>query len=148
MYFYLIIMYERWQSTIRRPSASAVLFGLTMVGALMILVWNTVSFSTSIAASLTIAALPPSAPVLRTELAHISADEFYNHLIQEASLILLAAKKETKTKELQLHAMEVGVHRPVQCLKAAKLGLIAHCVEPSPTSFKIIEPRPPRPGSP
>ena len=79
-------MYERWQRTTRRPLASAVLFGLTMVGALMILVWNTVSFSTSIAASSTIAAL-------------------------------------------------------LQCLKAAKLGLIAHCVEPSPTSFKIIERR-------
>ena len=152
---------KRTTTTRRRPSARSVLFGLTMVGALVTLVWNIVSFAreetarqdaaavipairTSSAASSTTAALrpPPSAPVLlRTELAHISADEFYNHLIQEASVILLAAKKATTTQELQLHAMEVGVHRPVQCLKAAKLGLIAHCVEPSPTSFKIIEQR-------
>jgi len=36
-------------------------------------------------------------------------------------------------------AMEVGMHRAVQCLQAATAGLQAHCVEPSPTSFARVQ---------
>ena len=34
-------------------------------------------------------------------------------------------------------AMEVGMHRPKQCLMAAKLNFEVHCMEPSPKSFRI-----------
>lgn len=33
-----------------------------------------------------------------------------------------------------IHAMEVGMHKPKQCLEAARLKFETHCVEPSPAS--------------
>jgi len=38
-------------------------------------------------------------------------------------------------------AMEIGMHQAVQCLSAARRGLQAHCVEPSPTSFNRVKHR-------
>ena len=34
---------------------------------------------------------------------------------------------------------EVGMHRALQCLQAASMGFVAHCVEPSPTSFANVK---------
>ncbi len=47
----------------------------------------------------------------------------------------VAWKKETGEAT---HVMEVGVHRPKECLYAAKLGLESHCIEPSPRSHDRI----------
>ena len=37
-----------------------------------------------------------------------------------------------------IHVMEVGMHRPKECLRAANHGLNAHCIEPSPISNSRI----------
>jgi FkbM family methyltransferase len=38
-------------------------------------------------------------------------------------------------------AVEVGMHRAIQCLQAATAGFQAHCVEPSPVSFRRVRTR-------
>ena len=53
-------------------------------------------------------------------------------------LIDEAAELQKQQKDVGI-IMEVGMHRAVQCLQAAKAGLQAHCVEPSPQSFQRVQ---------
>lgn len=59
------------------------------------------------------------------------ADEVWRGLLQSSS--------STTTSELPAIVVEVGMHRAAQCLQAAKMGFEAHCLEPSPRSFQLIE---------
>ena len=62
----------------------------------------------------------------------IYVNQVWLDLIEEGSQLL------SKNKNPGV-VMEVGMHRAVQCLQAAKAGLQAHCVEPSPTSFQRVQ---------
>lgn len=70
-----------------------------------------------------------------------------------ANTVLLGGLSETDTPELvwekllnapeakdrgKLAVVEVGMHRAVQCLQAARAGFQAHCLEPSPRSFTRV----------
>ena len=57
----------------------------------------------------------------------INAEAVWDQLVEEAAV--------------GQAAMEVGMHVALQCLQAAKAGLEAHCVEPSPKSFERVESR-------
>lgn len=39
----------------------------------------------------------------------------------------------------QIAVVEVGMHRAKQCVEAAKAGFQAHCIEPSPKSYKRVQ---------
>lgn len=58
-------------------------------------------------------------------------DDIWDVMLEEAE----ALKTERGDP---IHVMEVGMHRPVQCIKAAQKGLWAYCVEPSPNSVGRI----------
>ena len=64
----------------------------------------------------------------------IGADNVWDHLVSEGAAMI----KQNKDPGVVL---EVGMHRAKQCLQAAEAGLTAHCVEPSPGSFKTIQNR-------
>jgi hypothetical protein len=53
---------------------------------------------------------------------------------------LLVDEAEALGKETskEMHVMEVGMHRPKECLRAANHGLNVHCMEPSPISSNRI----------
>lgn len=72
--------------------------------------------------------------MLSSELLHViqNADDVWNALVDEG----VNLQKKSKTP---IAVMEVGVHRATQCMHAAKSGLQAHCVEPSPKSFQRIQ---------
>lgn len=58
-------------------------------------------------------------------------DDIWDVMLEEAE----ALKKERGDP---IHVMEVGMHRPKQCIEAAQKGLWAYCVEPSPNSVGRI----------
>jgi len=58
-------------------------------------------------------------------------DEIWDVMLEEAE----ALKTERGDP---MHVMEVGMHRPKQCIEAAQKGLWAYCVEPSPNSVGRI----------
>mmetsp|Transcript_15028 Transcript_15028/g.22533 ORF Transcript_15028/g.22533 Transcript_15028/m.22533 type:complete len:355 (+) Transcript_15028:1023-2087(+) len=66
------------------------------------------------------------------------------HLHEHERFILsisTSTSTSTNAKNKPLVFMEVGMHSSTQCLQAARVGLQAHCVEPSPSSFKRIDSR-------
>ena len=66
------------------------------------------------------------------------ADRVWTMLIQEGSA-LLSNPDNNQHPLIGTIAMEVGMHRPKQCLEAARAGFQAHCVEPSPASFQRVQ---------
>ena len=79
-------------------------------------------------------------------------DIVWESLIQEGEAILKRPQEQepkastkdnnnnnNSTSTQRLIALEVGVHRPRQCLQAARAGFQAVCVEPSPKNFPICQ---------
>ena len=62
----------------------------------------------------------------------INADDAWKFLLMEGAQMM-------KTNKAPLAAMEVGMHRATQCIRAAEFEFQAYCVEPSPKSFEICE---------
>jgi FkbM family methyltransferase len=60
-----------------------------------------------------------------------AAEIVWTDLIEEGARLL-------KDSQSPGAVMEVGMHRAFQCVAAAEAGLQAHCVEPSPKSFKRV----------
>lgn len=82
------------------------------------------------------------APVLRNTLLSrpgMSAEWVWNQLVEEGSYQITQQQQQQATKTKVGVAMEVGMHRAVQCLQAATAGFQAHCVEPSPVSFQRVQ---------
>ena len=70
------------------------------------------------------------------ELEPRSNDMLWPMLLQEGN----ALRKESQDQNIVVNVMEVGMHRAIQCVEAARMGLQAYCVEPSPGSKdRIIE---------
>jgi FkbM family methyltransferase len=76
----------------------------------------------------TIAANKDIRMIIRDTLLHLKA--------LDAALVWTLILRESHPSWV---AMEVGMYRLNQCAQAAKHGLIAHCFEPSPKSFQIIQ---------
>lgn len=72
-----------------------------------------------------------SSPFLSKALSDYYAEGIWTDLIQEASRI----QKETSVNRAIL---EVGMHRAIQSIQAARAGLITYGVEPSPVSFHRV----------
>ena len=66
------------------------------------------------------------------KLQRTGADALWDMLLEEAVAIRAAENPAP------IHVMEVGMHRPKQCLQAASMQLQAYCVEPSPNSIGRI----------
>ena len=77
---------------------------------------------------------PTTASILKDNLIRneIYVGQVWLNLIEEGAQ--LVSKNQTPGV-----VMEVGMHRAIQCLQAARAGLQAHCVEPSPTSFQRVK---------
>ncbi|CAB9520082.1 expressed unknown protein [Seminavis robusta] len=88
----------------------------------------------------------PSSPLIRNALLQIqslSADNIWDSLVQEAAALMKnppahQQQQETTTAPPRFMAMEVGMFRAKQCFHAARMGLEAHCIEPSPHAFQRI----------
>lgn len=64
------------------------------------------------------------------QIEHLTAEIVWDNLLQEGTALMELSSKKP------LVALEVGMYRAHQCLQAASAGMIAHCVEPSPTNFQ------------
>ncbi|GAX27891.1 hypothetical protein FisN_21Hh241 [Fistulifera solaris] len=67
--------------------------------------------------------------VLRDNILEISAEQVWRDLLEEGA----------SQSPIPGIVMEVGMHRAIQCMNAAKAGFHAHCVEPSPNSFQRVQ---------
>ena len=79
------------------------------------------------------------------------ADALWEALLTEGEERMLRSSRRAKAPGPRLEvlqgladverflAIEVGVHLPAQCVKAAEKGFRAHCVEPSPRSVRRFE---------
>ncbi|CAB9527170.1 expressed unknown protein [Seminavis robusta] len=86
----------------------------------------------------------PSSPLIRDALLQIpsiSAEKIWESLLQEAVALMKnhqAQQQQQQTTAPKFIAMEVGMFHPKQCFQAARQGLEAHCIEPSPRAFQRI----------
>lgn len=67
--------------------------------------------------------------VIHDNIIDISAEQVWKDLLQEGAAL----------KQSPGIVMEVGMHRAIQCMNAAKAGFQTHCVEPSPNSFQRVQ---------
>eukprot|EP00571_Detonula_confervacea_P014967 CAMPEP_0172308614 /NCGR_PEP_ID=MMETSP1058-20130122/9153_1 /TAXON_ID=83371 /ORGANISM="Detonula confervacea, Strain CCMP 353" /LENGTH=415 /DNA_ID=CAMNT_0013021071 /DNA_START=16 /DNA_END=1263 /DNA_ORIENTATION=+ len=78
---------------------------------------------------------PGGAIVIRSDLSDRGPLGIWESILKASSVAALESQK-TPTP---LVAIEVGVHRPAQCIRAATLGYTTHCFEPSPKSYERLE---------
>ncbi len=77
--------------------------------------------------------------VFMKDLHTVKADDLWKDLLLEAEHMTREIVNTTSSLSVPLlHVMEVGMHSANQCLAAAARNLHAHCVEPSPSSFRRI----------
>ena len=75
----------------------------------------------------------------------IGADNFWSDMLVEGRAVYNHNNNYDKNyyynngKSKRPVAIEVGMHRPNQCIEAAEMGFEAHCLEPSPDSFRICK---------
>jgi len=74
-----------------------------------------------------------SSRVLSPDLTMFQGDTVFDELLSEGKEIL------RQNPTITLHSMEVGMFNALQCLRQAKFGFEAHCIEPSPTNVKRIK---------
>ena len=76
------------------------------------------------------------------DLPDISAEYVWDQLLIEASFSVSSSSSSSTSRHRDnttIIVMEVGMHTARQCIQAARLGLIVHCVEPSPKSFARVQ---------